>query len=261
MLLSLGLCFLRLLRFFFLLFFFGSQCFAVVLIINKEGRTPVLSQRRRGDGAWRTWFPRPPIRYRIRTSTPPLLLLHRPYPAHCPSQSQFERWKSVVSVVLEVLLPKSRALPPPTIPIAHHHPTSSNARERRRRRLAESSSFSFAGCGGASNFITGFSSSSIMISASTCLLRVGRFCSCCAVSNRSKRGSYASLSLLVFTFFFSILTETSPECVCSSILRSSSSCFSRTQSGTFLLCMQSTLTIPGRYRRTFPVDLWTFCSF
>lgn len=25
--------------------------------------------------------------------------------------------------------------------------------------------------------------------------------------------------------------------------------------------MQSKPTIPGRYRRTFPVDLWTFCSF
>lgn len=198
----LGFCFLRLLRFFFLLFFFGSQRFAVVLVINNEGRIPVLLQRRRGDGAWRTWFLRPPIRYHIRTSTPPPPLLHRPYSAYCPSQSQFGRWKSVVSVVLEALLPKSRALPPPpTIPISHHHPTSSNARERRRRRLAESSSFSLAGCGGASNFITGFSSSSIMISASTCLLRAGRFCSCCAASNRSKRGSCASLSLLVFNFF------------------------------------------------------------
>lgn len=198
MLFSLGFFFLRLLCLFFLLFFFGPQRFAVVLV-NNEGEDFLLSQRRRGDGAWRTWFPRPPTRYHTRTNTPPPL--HRPHPAHCPSQSRFERWKSVVSVVLEALLPKSRALPPPTIPISHHHPTSSNARERRRRRLAESSSFSFAGCGGASNFITGFSSSSMMISASTCLLRAGRFCSCCAASNRSKRGSCASLSLLGFYFF------------------------------------------------------------
>lgn len=44
----LGFCFLRLLRFFFLLFFFGSQRFAVVLVINNEGRVPYF---RNEDGA------------------------------------------------------------------------------------------------------------------------------------------------------------------------------------------------------------------